>query len=114
MRGFLIGRKAGVPAREFAAVEGATEAGILGEGGSSSSSSWDRLREDRVLRPSRGAGVGRPAGRVVLGREESVVARGVMISPTSSTESRWREGVAIPLALLISHGDGPFVTLRAL
>lgn len=67
--GFLAARKAGVPARELAAVEGTSEGKCKAVGDAcSSSSSWDRLREERVLRPLVAVGVDRTAaGRLVVG-----------------------------------------------
>ena len=72
VRAFLAALAAGVPARELAAVEATSDAAgkfaAVGEG-CSSTSSCDRFRADRVVRPVRaGAGVERPAGRVIRER----------------------------------------------
>ena len=80
--GFFAGLSAGVPARESATVDAAAEPGnppAVGDGWSSRSS-YVRLRAERVLRPSLGAGVGRPEGSEVRERDASVVVAGAGVA----------------------------------
>jgi hypothetical protein len=74
--GFLAARRAGVPARESATVDAASDPGKLAVSGDgwSSRSSCVRFRDERVLRPSLGAGVPRFDGREARSRDAGAAA----------------------------------------
>jgi len=87
--GFLAARSTGVPAREFAAVDATSDGKFwtVGDVGSSNSS-WDRLREERVLlafEAAVGPGVDREAGNDARDRDGGA---GVALPVDSSPKSR--------------------------
>ena len=112
--GFLAARRAGVPARESATVDAASDPGklaVMGDGWSSKSSCV-RLSDERVLRPSLGAGVARADGRVVRGRDAGAVA-GVAGLANDSSGFSCSDAACGELPRMLLTGNALLVTLRA-
>jgi len=112
--GFFAARSAGVPAREPATVDAASDPGKLAVVGDacSSRSSCARLSDERVLRPSLGAGVARADGKVVRDRDAGAGAGVTGLGSSSLAFSCFDASCGEP-CLTSLMGKAVLVTLRA-